>query len=236
MNSKQHEQDSSLSSLERAIGKLTKDNWSSWRRALMKFTKGPFRKAHLWMKTGQKPEIKEPIFDQNFIDQNRVLILSSSTQTTNSAREASSTALPTPLGDEDEISDVTAPVAPQQHFPVQGSTIPPPPQAILSHMEFTVINTKWKSLYDKYLQDKNTFQNDSRNLSTLLLLLLDKDMSTAVQVNTEYLELSNQTDDETDVRKLYEIIRSEANNKDSIITECCVLNPQMSSRLSDSSL
>jgi hypothetical protein len=43
-------------------------------------------------------------------------------------------------------------------------------------------------------------------------------MSTAVQVNTEYLELSNQTDDETDFRKLYEIIRSEANNKDSIIT------------------
>jgi hypothetical protein len=54
---------------------------------------------------------------QNFIDQNRVLILSSSPQATNPALEASSVALPTPLGDEDEISVAIATVtAIQKHI------------------------------------------------------------------------------------------------------------------------
>ena len=83
----------------------------------------------------------------------------------------------------------------------------------LSDFDHAVITKEWSSAFDEYKRSQDQFRQDCSSVWTLLHLLLDEDMDTKVDANSDYATAVA----EKDLFKFWMIIKSEATNKDSIL-------------------
>jgi hypothetical protein len=79
----------------------------------------------------------------------------------------------------------------------------------LSDFDHAVITKEWSSACDEYKRSQDKFRPDCSSVSTLLHLLLEEDMDTKVDANSDYASAVA----EKDRYKFWVIIKSEARNR-----------------------